>query len=832
MILTGLYPVRGRILVVSTDRWLKESFKDETWVCSSRTIKFHILACFYHHFLSKAASYTAAYFFSSWKLPGLIILILFLSVSAQAQNTKGDRAERAGSSSKRENRFTSPFKKKKKKGAASYNRAQARGSSRANSARKPAKAGKASQKIYSQKTVFTHNNSSKPRDSEKAYRGRAPGTRVSVRSSSGKNRNVYPQFGRYGRNASQPRDVQRPVSNKSTLARLNKLQGDPQSSPPRKKKKVVPRSASRSYTARKSINVYANFARPKRKSGDQPVTRDIAGRKLRTKNYETPRREVIAPTTTPYYGRKRVGDRPYKGRASGNYRSATRTGQRAWTGDIARRRVRGRNFSSKKEIESTTNLGLPKRKVRDRYGDRPYTGRAGGGFRSASQPGEKRTGKGALPPRVPGIGANGVNYQGRLKAGKPLKGGGSRSGRAWNNKGVPVPVRTPLNGRQAASFQGNIKGSKPLKGGGSRSGRGWNNKGTPIPVRTPLNGRQAASFQGNIKGSRPLKGGGSVSGRAWNNKGNAIPVRTPRVTPNWERKRFEPRPAMQNQGEEFTGVIKSQRPLKGGGSVSGKLWNNKEKAIPVRTPKIVPAWDKKQIDNRPPMKNQGEEFTGYIRRPRFWKDYIKHPNSHEASLKKKRPTDGTFRAGGLQVPVRQRDYVRNKNTAEEALPKQKPTEGTYQTGELQIKMKQREVGYRKNAPEGALPGIKPSKETVKASQYARGVRRTWDYVHNPSSSDEALKVREPGKAFGRSTDYQGNIKMQKFRLFEKNRELHPDAKFVKTNKNNVDGERDIFTNFKLWWARLFKKQENQPDHLKEKGPKPRYDKGEDGLWYE
>ena len=52
------------------------------------------------------------------------------------------------------------------------------------------------------------------------------------------------------------------------------------------------------------------------------------------------------------------------------------------------------------------------------------------------------------------------------------------------------------------------------------------------------------------------------------------------------------------------------------------------------------------------------------------------------------------------------------------------------------------------------------------------------------------------------------------------------------NKNNVPEEKDMLTNLKLWWARLFKKSETQPDHLKEKGGKPRYDKGEAGLWYE
>ena len=67
---------------------------------------------------------------------------------------------------------------------------------------------------------------------------------------------------------------------------------------------------------------------------------------------------------------------------------------------------------------------------------------------------------------------------------------------------------------------------------------------------------------------------------------------------------------------------------------------------------------------------------------------------------------------------------------------------------------------------------------------------------------------------------------------EAKKDLHPDAQFVKTNKNNVDDEKGLFTNFKLWWARLFKKNDTQPDHLKEKIRKPRYDKREQGLWYD
>jgi hypothetical protein len=130
-----------------------------------------------------------------------------------------------------------------------------------------------------------------------------------------------------------------------------------------------------------------------------------------------------------------------------------------------------------------------------------------------------------------------------------------------------------------------------------------------------------------------------------------------------------------------------------------------------------------------------------------------------------------------------------------------------------------------------MPGNAPGKGSIKESEYARGLKLKWNYKHNPSSADEAQDVREPGKAFARVTDYQGNIKMKSFKIF-RNKELHPDAQFVKTNKNNTDEEKDMLTNFKLWWARVFKKSDTQPDHLKEKIRKPRYDKGEQGLWYD
>jgi hypothetical protein len=310
-----------------------------------------------------------------------------------------------------------------------------------------------------------------------------------------------------------------------------------------------------------------------------------------------------------------------------------------------------------------------------------------------------------------------------------------------------------------------------------------------LPARAPgIGGNALRGYQGTVKGRQPLKGGGSVSGKVWNNNERPLDVRAPR------------------QGSiaaQFRGNIKAKPQLKGGGSVSGKLWNNRETAIPGKTysddARKVSGFPgrNKMFDLHPGFLDQGARYTGPIKLKKFRKNYVQHPDAAEASVKKKRLDKGAFDAEELQVKVRQRAYTR------------KP-----------------------HAVDGASPGIKPLKSSVKASEYARGIRRNWDYIRNPSSAEEALKTREPGKAFALSSAYQGNIKMQKFKLFEKTRGLHPDTRFIKTNRNNVAEEKDLLTNFKLWWARLFKKQETQPDHLKEKGHKPRYDKGEDGMWYD
>ncbi|HEY8934739.1 MAG TPA: hypothetical protein VIM65_05940, partial [Cyclobacteriaceae bacterium] len=486
----------------------------------------------------------------------LLFLMLCIAPVAHSQNTKGDRAEVGGSSGPRKSRFKGKSSRRKT-AAQPFNRVVPNKYSLANTTRsfKHPRKPSGNQRIFGDRSIYVHNNSRKP--------------------GAQKNKNVYPQSGRYVNNsARKPNNSQKPVSNHATIARLNRLQGSPQSHPPGKKRKVVPRSASSSFIRHRTINSNAGFWNVKKK-GEVAVTRDLAGRPLRTKNYQTPSVGVIA-APKPYARRKRIGgDHPYKGAYGGGSKIASRpsSSQRAWQGDVAGRKIRGRNFTSKPAVEGHPISGP--RRSRPHARDRVYKGSMPYGYKSASRAFEKRTSTAPLPTRVPGIGASGIGgYQGNLKGGRRLTGGGSRSGKLWNNRQTAINPRVPgIGANGVGTFQGNVKGGRPLKGGGSRSGKLWNNRQTAINPRVPgIGANGVGTFQGNIKGSRPLKGGGSRSGKLWNNRQTAINPRVPGIGANGVG--------------TFQGNIKGNRPLKGGGSRSGRLWNNRQTAINPRVPGI------------------------------------------------------------------------------------------------------------------------------------------------------------------------------------------------------------------------------------------------------
>ena len=227
----------------------------------------------------------------------------------------------------------------------------------------------------------------------------------------------------------------------------------------------------------------------------------------------------------------------------------------------------------------------------------------------------------------------------------------------------------------------------------------------------------------------------------------------------------------------FQGKTKTKEPKKGGGSVSGKLWNNNGKPIEGRTPSQVQA--------------AAAVYSGKTKLPFFKRAYVRNPNAVEKALKKESPLETVYMADGLQVAV-----------------------------------KAKQTGTKPKAVKGSMPGLAPTKATVKASEYSRSMKMYWSYKHNPSSADLSLKTIAPGRAHARIADYQGNIKMGKYN----DKRFLPDAKFAHGKQNNVKQERTMMTDFKLIWTKIFKKNGTQPTAVKEKPVRPRYDKRERELW--
>jgi hypothetical protein len=259
-----------------------------------------------------------------------------------------------------------------------------------------------------------------------------------------------------------------------------------------------------------------------------------------------------------------------------------------------------------------------------------------------------------------------------------------------------------------------------------------------------------------------------VSGGIWNNKKTAVEVKLPAST----------------QGAAYRGTVKQHKLLKGGGSVSGGIWNNEKTAVEVKLPRGA----------------QGENFRGHQKQEKLLKGggsvSGKHWNNEQTAMTAKSGSALDAKAGrysGMIALSRfKKTYVQNPNAFNGSLRKH------------------------------------PVKSSVKAAEYSRSMKQYWDYRRNPQSAKDALKIPFSGKATARVNDYQGNSKMHKYT----GAQLHPDAQFAHSEHDNVKGERTLLMNVKLKWSKLFRKSETQPENLKEKKGKIRYDKREKGLWYD
>jgi hypothetical protein len=292
-------------------------------------------------------------------------------------------------------------------------------------------------------------------------------------------------------------------------------------------------------------------------------------------------------------------------------------------------------------------------------------------------------------------------------------------------------------------------------------------------------------YAGNMKAKRPEKGGGSISGQMWNNKNQPIAVRT-----GGEGSR---------KGGLYQGNIKYQKkpetagkPATFSGKIPGVIPGNEMSSIGLDYDGDYKLRRKGKIDNKPTSpfaKVFGKDKKGIL------------PATH---INRDEQMANYSQRGKRSIFSR---YVQNPKAADASLKKDRHPDG------LMLN----------------IPILSQTKRSVNAGHYVHQMKQYWDYKRAPNSAREALKLREPGRANARIGDLQVNVKMRK----HVDAAMHPDAKYAHSLRDNVKEERTFLMNVKLTWAKLFKKSDNQPRSLKEKPGKLRFDPGENakGIWY-
>jgi len=461
--------------------------------------------------------------------------------------------------------------------------------------------------------------------------------------------------------------------------------------------------------------------------------------------------------------------------------------------------------------------------------NKPFSGRSG----AVSVSGKNRTYD--FQPK----GGGSISASGKYRSNQPFKGGGgsiSASGKYRSNKpftgragtlSVSGKNRTydfQPKGGGSISASGKYRSNKPFKGGaGSISASGKYRSNKPFDGRV---GALSVSGQNRTYDFKP-KGGGSMSGKIWNNNNQPIGVRTPGIGGS-ALARYQNKLNPKKSTKEFSqgGLVYykgsgAERARKGILGSSEKPWNNNNSPLP--SPNFGDTADKiSKFQGNTKLKESSRGVGSLFRR-----SYVRNPNADEEALKKKNLFAKVNLPDGLQLGVKAKQTGTKPKAVKGSLPGLAPNKATVKASEYSRSLKiYWSYKHNPSSADAAQKTIGPSKSFNRASAYAGRTRLTKNYRHNPMSDKNALKVIAPGRAYARVTDYQGNIRMRKYH----DKKSLPDSKFAHGKGNNVKDERTIMTDFKLLWTKLFKKNGTQPNAVKEKSTRPRYDKRERDLW--
>jgi hypothetical protein len=480
----------------------------------------------------------------------------------------------------------------------------------------------------------------------------------------------------------------------------------------------------------------------------------------------------------------RSASRPFITKAKKNvYWGKFRKGEKPYTKDIAGKSLRTRNQKSPPPVFQAAPDAYKPKRLKGK--DRPYSGTFTSGYATATKKGEK----------------------------------------AWRGDISGIPLGETSSGRKTENVGVRLSGSRKLSASNKR--RGISN---PLPgsgYQTESKHAEDKPLQNTLPSKTPLElGAGTFSGDAKLREAEHIFV---------------------SQGEGYRGKLKRNYTYTRKANSSKRSLKKKEpqdvwfaaEGLQAEM-RLSYAYTRSPKSNKHALKKQEPNNTVLLSStiPMAEKrdyGYFQSPYSVKEALKKKEPNNMIIYLNGMQVPVKlDYKYIQNPRANPNSLKKKEPRNGIFAIEGLQVKVKQPKYVASPKAEERAVKGTsksalnvrKPNAVFSKANTFQGRVRFTGNYIHNPKSDKDALKVLAPGRAYAKINNYQGNVKMSK----PSGKNLHPDSKFAHSNHNNVKSERTFLMNVKLWWAKLFKKNENQTEAVKEKVRKPRYDKKEKELW--
>ena len=100
-----------------------------------------------------------------------------------------------------------------------------------------------------------------------------------------------------------------------------------------------------------------------------------------------------------------------------------------------------------------------------------------------------------------------------------------------------------------------------------------------------------------------------------------------------------------------------------------------------------------------------------------------------------------------------------------------------------------------------------------------------DFAGNMKVKSKSAQERDFKKQSKEQQLFAGNYRIKK----NKNADLHPSSEYRGGKIKNSYAQKERTRKRKIWWSKT-KKNDDQPQHLKEKGKKPKYDPKEREIW--